>query len=662
MTVAVNDTIERYLITGAGPYAYTWRIFNDTDLQVYALSLASPPVPTLLTYLTHYTVTGANSASGGSITLTAAAIAAFTGFTLDIRANTPEDQPTSIRNQARFLPEIHEDAFDYLSRQIQDLQRRVNASIRFPDNTMNSGEMTPLSSWVSKYLSVDPSGALTPAVLSSTTMTASIIATLFAANPTGLQIFPRTAAEITALVVPTNFAFPSHEAVGFVHPARYGWVSSTTVDQTTIIRNAYAVAGVAGVPLIIPKGNTKHTGQLLWDQKCDVIGESREQSVLLAAGNFTAIRIDQNGQEALYDNFSTTRQSGTGDGLDIWLGNRITVRRIISTGHAITYLLRAGNLGSYENLKSLNATSDALKIDSGTGTAGSCWDCKFFNLDLIGYAGIGLNINAGDSHKFFGATCQNGITVGKGIRVASNTNLIIGYVENNVGQDLTLEVGSTRNMVLLTNATVPGTSCYLDLGTNNAILDLAVYPVLQMPNINPVPRLTNSVGKPQNIGGGAAGPGAAPFAGGKMRVFGGDAAGTGNASGGDVELEGGAKVGTGAKGGIVAKASAIIHARSGNAYSASITIDAATGDYQSIRPSNGVAFTINAPLNPREAQRMTITIANISGGALGVITFNAIFKMIAFTSPNNGFNCSLVFFFDGTNWIQEGPQSLQIPN
>jgi hypothetical protein len=579
MTVAVNDTIERYVITGAGPYAYTWRIFNDTDLQVYALSLASPPVPTLLTYLTHYTVTGANSA-GGSITLTAAAIAAFTGFTLDIAPirRGPADQ--------------------------------------------------------------HPQPGAVPA-----------------GDPRGRLRLPEPADPR-----PANFAFPSHEAVGFVHPARYGWVSSTTVDQTTIIRNAYAVAGVAGVPLIIPKGNTKHTGQLLWDQKCDVIGESREQSVLLAAGNFTAIRIDQNGQEALYDNFSTTRQSGTGDGLDIWLGNRITVRRIISTGHAITYLLRAGNLGSYENLKSLNATSDALKIDSGTGTAGSCWDCKFFNLDLIGYAGIGLNINAGDSHKFFGATCQNGITVGKGIRVASNTNLIIGYVENNVGQDLTLEVGSTRNMVLLTNATVPGTSCYLDLGTNNAILDLAVYPVLQMPNINPVPRLTNSVGKPQNIGGGAAGPGAAPFAGGKMRVFGGDAAGTGNASGGDVELEGGAKVGTGAKGGIVAKASAIIHARSGNAYSASITIDAATGDYQSIRPSNGVAFTINAPLNPREAQRMTITIANISGGALGVITFNAIFKMIAFTSPNNGFNCSLVFFFDGTNWIQEGPQSLQIPN
>jgi Chaperone of endosialidase len=134
MTVAVNDTIERYVIAGAGPYAYTWRIFNNTDLQVYALSTASPPVPSLLTYQTHYTVAGANDAGGGTITLTAAALALYTGFTLDIRANTPRNQPTSIRNQARFLPEIHEDAFDYLDRQIQDIGRLADASVRSPDN------------------------------------------------------------------------------------------------------------------------------------------------------------------------------------------------------------------------------------------------------------------------------------------------------------------------------------------------------------------------------------------------------------------------------------------------------------------------------------------------------------------------------------------------
>lgn len=159
MTVAVNDTIERYVIAGAGPYPYTWRIFNNTDLQVYALSTASPPVPVLLTYLTHYTVAGVNDAGGGSITLLAAAFTPYAGYTLDIRANTPEDQPTSIRNIGRFLPEIHEDAYDYLSRQTQDLRRLVNAKLGAPDNEPTLALIIPpVATRAGKYQAYDPIG------------------------------------------------------------------------------------------------------------------------------------------------------------------------------------------------------------------------------------------------------------------------------------------------------------------------------------------------------------------------------------------------------------------------------------------------------------------------------------------------------------------------
>lgn len=161
MTVAVNDTIERYVITGAGPYAYTWRIFADTDLQVTALSLAVPPVPTLLTYLTHYTVTGANDASGGTISLTAAALALYTGFTLDVRSNTPRAQTTSIRNIGRFLPEIHEDAYDNIDRQLQDLGRLVDASIRAPDNELPLPLiLPPIATRASKFLVCNPDGTI----------------------------------------------------------------------------------------------------------------------------------------------------------------------------------------------------------------------------------------------------------------------------------------------------------------------------------------------------------------------------------------------------------------------------------------------------------------------------------------------------------------------
>jgi hypothetical protein len=275
MTVAVNDTIERYTITGAGPYAYTWRIFNDTDLQVHALSSASPPVPTLLTYLTHYTVAGANAAAGGSITLTAAALAAFIGYTLDIRANTPEDQPTSIRNQARFLPEIHEDAFDYLSRQVQDLSRRVDASFRYPDNEILSGQVPSAAARKGFFLFWDTlTGALTTALISSVTMTQSLI---------GQLLNPQTPAEAAAGVVPVNHWNKAGNVL------RYGTNTTPgTTDMTTAIQAALNQRAQGGARIYVPAGTYRHTAALSYPLSLTPLymyGDGQFASVITTALN-----------------------------------------------------------------------------------------------------------------------------------------------------------------------------------------------------------------------------------------------------------------------------------------------------------------------------------------------------------------------------------------
>src|SRR5262249_14111944 len=70
---------------------------------------------------------------------------------------------------------------------------------------------------------------------------------------------------------------------------------------------------------------------------------------------------------------------------------------------------------------------------------------------------------------------------------------------------------------------------------------------------------------------------------------------------------------------------------------ASITPDCTAGTDFVINGNSGVAYTINAPLNPMHDMRISITIQNTSGGALGAATFNAIFKMTAWTNPANGF-------------------------
>ena len=97
-------------------------------------------------------------------------------------------------------------------------------------------------------------------------------------------------------------------------------------------------------------------------------------------------------------------------------------------------------------------------------------------------------------------------------------------------------------------------------------------------------------------------------------------------------------------------------------YSAGITINVQLGDSFVITATNGTAFTINAPLNPQNGRVITITIRNTSGGALGVITWNAVFKMPAFTSPATANSRSVTFHYNGTNWVQRYQSAADVPN
>jgi hypothetical protein len=78
-------------------------------------------------------------------------------------------------------------------------------------------------------------------------------------------------------------------------------------------------------------------------------------------------------------------------------------------------------------------------------------------------------------------------------------------------------------------------------------------------------------------------------------------------------------------------------------YSASMTPDASLGTFFTIGATDGTAFTINAPTNGTGGQQITIMIFNQSGGALGAVTWNAAFKLSAWTQPANGTNRSVTF-------------------
>lgn len=97
-------------------------------------------------------------------------------------------------------------------------------------------------------------------------------------------------------------------------------------------------------------------------------------------------------------------------------------------------------------------------------------------------------------------------------------------------------------------------------------------------------------------------------------------------------------------------------------YSASMTPNCALGGFFTITATNATAFTINAPTSPLPNQRISINIINSSGGGLGAATWNAVFKLAAWTQPATGFSRVINFVYNGSQWVEESRTTADVPN
>lgn len=288
MTVQTNDTLDRDVISGTGPYPFSFRIFADTDLSVTALESGEVDPATLMLD-TDYTVSGVNSVSGGSITLTATAATTYSGFTLDIRSNVPRTQPTSIKNQGSFLPVIHETAFDRLSRQIQDIYRQLRQAFRYPDNVDIDAAMSNRSSWLSRYLFVNASGEIEPA--------SNIVSVALTQTLIGQTLYPRTAAEIAAGVTPSSYS--RDPGPPYYDVTRLGAVQDGT-DQTSIVNSAIlAVAGTqtlgtSGGTVYVPMGVVVTITSLVLKKNVTVIIETGQERIVLSTGFNVSGAVNEN--------------------------------------------------------------------------------------------------------------------------------------------------------------------------------------------------------------------------------------------------------------------------------------------------------------------------------------------------------------------------------
>ena len=141
-------------------FAYAFPITADADLVVYIRSAAG--TETLKTLTTHYTVSGAGTASGGNVTFGAAPAS---GETVVILRNIPATQSLDLVENDSFSAESLEDSIDRVTMISSDVKEELSRAIKLSrTNTMTSTEFTNnAADRASKVLAFDSSGELSVA-------------------------------------------------------------------------------------------------------------------------------------------------------------------------------------------------------------------------------------------------------------------------------------------------------------------------------------------------------------------------------------------------------------------------------------------------------------------------------------------------------------------
>ena len=141
MTISSTTVKNSYSGNGTlNTFNYTFKIFADADIQVIIRDASA--TETVKTLTTHYTVTGAGNANGGTIVFTAGNIPTATE-TVVIRRASPQTQAIDYIANDPFPAESHEEGLDRSMMAIQQLQEEVDRSIKLSrTNTMNSTEFT----------------------------------------------------------------------------------------------------------------------------------------------------------------------------------------------------------------------------------------------------------------------------------------------------------------------------------------------------------------------------------------------------------------------------------------------------------------------------------------------------------------------------------------
>lgn len=126
--MTVTTTLDRQFFPGDGSnknFPFNFKFFDNSQIYVYLIDPSGNSVGKILNV--DYTLSGALSPAGGQVVMS---VAPPLNYRLLIRRILSQTQPTSIRNQGAFFPAIHEDVFDRLTMQIQQVSAIAEGSLQ----------------------------------------------------------------------------------------------------------------------------------------------------------------------------------------------------------------------------------------------------------------------------------------------------------------------------------------------------------------------------------------------------------------------------------------------------------------------------------------------------------------------------------------------------
>jgi len=139
-------------------FAYNFKVLATTDLKVYLRLIAIPYTETLQTETTHYSVSGAGDAGGGTVTMVTAP--PVTDQLVILRV-VPQTQLTDYTPNDAFPAETHEEALDRLAMIVQDQQETLNRALKASTtlSDLTTPEfLEPAAARASKFLAFDSDG------------------------------------------------------------------------------------------------------------------------------------------------------------------------------------------------------------------------------------------------------------------------------------------------------------------------------------------------------------------------------------------------------------------------------------------------------------------------------------------------------------------------